>query len=251
MSVMSKIAGSRQKRPEKSHPPTNPMQRKKSKNDGWEQTGPVDGGPQDPVIVPSYSGHVAGCIWRGQDRGILKSRSRYVSMTGWIPSDPAVAWIYLYFPMLAPPVRAGARLCKPYIQRFAMLGHKTENKLIYLRIRLDTMTADEALWLETPSHLLTSTWTSIPAIPPSRCTDDYMPWFLPRTHLWIQNPDRFPRGVQLPTIAPITLNVLLDMVARDLDRDDIDDDAKCMTFFVVFCYLDYGIFFMHSVFLYL
>ncbi|KAI5649856.1 hypothetical protein M9H77_35861 [Catharanthus roseus] len=34
MSVMSKIAGSRQKRPEKSLPPTNPTQRKKSKNDG-------------------------------------------------------------------------------------------------------------------------------------------------------------------------------------------------------------------------
>ncbi|KAI5668595.1 hypothetical protein M9H77_18448 [Catharanthus roseus] len=83
-SDVSKIAGSRQKRPEKSRPPTNPTQRKKSKNDDWEQTGPADGGPQDPVIVPSYSGHVAGCIWHGQ------SRSRYVSMTGWTPSDPAV-----------------------------------------------------------------------------------------------------------------------------------------------------------------
>ncbi|KAI5649889.1 hypothetical protein M9H77_35894 [Catharanthus roseus] len=65
MSVMSKIARLRQKRPEKSHPPTNPTQRKKSKNDDWEQTGPADDGPQDPVIVPSYSGHVAGCIWCG------------------------------------------------------------------------------------------------------------------------------------------------------------------------------------------
>ncbi|KAI5677625.1 hypothetical protein M9H77_08575 [Catharanthus roseus] len=132
------------------------------------------------------------------DRDILKSRSRYVSLIGWTPSDPAVsdldisgssiginaqdsagvadsprcglstdqraacyvlyllgsslftdksgnnvpgklwplvknigfAWIYLYFPMFAPSVRAGARLCKPYIQRFAMFGHKTKNKLI-------------------------------------------------------------------------------------------------------------------------
>ncbi|KAI5682568.1 hypothetical protein M9H77_03796 [Catharanthus roseus] len=77
----------------KSRPPTNPTQRKKSKNDGWEQTGPADGGPQDPVIVPSYSGHVAGCIWRGQDRGILKSRSRYMSLTGWTPSDPDLAGV--------------------------------------------------------------------------------------------------------------------------------------------------------------
>ncbi|KAI5652271.1 hypothetical protein M9H77_29458 [Catharanthus roseus] len=177
-------------------------------------------------------------------------------------------------------VRPGARLCKPHIQRFAMLGHKTENKLIDLRIHLDTMTADEvrwtpyrsdeiidvwvstyhgiiayfdcvkpympdrqrrpannrvymvnnvfieAFWLEAPSPLLTSTWTSIPAIPPSRCTDDYMPWFLPRTHPRIQNPDRLSRGVQLPTIAPITPPVLLDMVARELDRDDIDDATK-------------------------
>ncbi|KAI5664070.1 hypothetical protein M9H77_23393 [Catharanthus roseus] len=84
----------------------------------------------------------------------------------------------------------------------------------------------EALWLEAPSHLLTSTWTSIPAIPPSRCTDDYMPWFLPRTHPQIQNPDRLSRGVQLPTIVPITPQVLLDMAARELDHDDIDDATK-------------------------
>ncbi|KAI5663539.1 hypothetical protein M9H77_22862 [Catharanthus roseus] len=84
----------------------------------------------------------------------------------------------------------------------------------------------EALWLEAPSHLLTSTWTSIPAIPPSRCTDDYMPWFLPRTHPRIKNPYRFPRGVQMPTITPVTPKVLLDIVARELDRDDIDDATK-------------------------
>ncbi|KAI5663197.1 hypothetical protein M9H77_22520 [Catharanthus roseus] len=65
MSVMSKIARSRQKRPEKSHPPTNSMQKKKAKNAGWEQTGPTDGGPQDPILIPSYSGHIAGSIWCG------------------------------------------------------------------------------------------------------------------------------------------------------------------------------------------
>ncbi|KAI5681141.1 hypothetical protein M9H77_02368 [Catharanthus roseus] len=193
--VMSKITGSRQKRPEKSHPPTNPMQRKKSKNGGWEQTGPADGGPQDLVLVPSYSDHVAGSIWRGQDRGILKSRSHCVSLTSWTPSDPTVVqldlaavaesprsglsteqratcyvlylpdsslftyksennvpgklWplvknIYLYFPMFPPPVRPRATLCKLHIQRFAILGHKTENKLLDLLIHLDTMTANKA-----------------------------------------------------------------------------------------------------------
>ncbi|KAI5666635.1 hypothetical protein M9H77_16488 [Catharanthus roseus] len=89
-SDIGKIVGSRQKRPEKSRPPTNPMQRKKSKNDSWEQTGPANGGPHDPVLVPSYSGHITGSIWHGQDRGILKSRSHYVPLTGWTPSDPAV-----------------------------------------------------------------------------------------------------------------------------------------------------------------
>ncbi|KAI5677444.1 hypothetical protein M9H77_08394 [Catharanthus roseus] len=66
MSVISKIARSRQKRPAKSCPPTNPKQRKKAKNDGWEQTVPADGGPQDPVLVPLYSGHITGSMWRGQ-----------------------------------------------------------------------------------------------------------------------------------------------------------------------------------------
>ncbi|KAI5674031.1 hypothetical protein M9H77_14395 [Catharanthus roseus] len=84
----------------------------------------------------------------------------------------------------------------------------------------------EALWLEAPSHLLTCIWISIPAIPPSWYTDDYMPWFLPRTHPRIQNLDKLPRGMQLPTIAHITPQVLLDMVARKLDRDDIDDATK-------------------------
>ncbi|KAI5677677.1 hypothetical protein M9H77_08627 [Catharanthus roseus] len=44
---------------EKSRPTTNPTQRKKATNDGWEQTGPADRGPQDPILVPSYSGHIA------------------------------------------------------------------------------------------------------------------------------------------------------------------------------------------------
>ncbi|KAI5659503.1 hypothetical protein M9H77_28296 [Catharanthus roseus] len=164
--------------------------------------------------------------------------------------------------MFAPVVRLGAKLCKPYIQRFATLGHKSEHKLIDLRIRLDMMTADEVrwtpykpeeitdpympdrivrqfgrvqcipshpirslkhrrpannkvymvknvfieeLWLEAPSHLLMETWTSVPTIPPSWCTDDYMPWFLPRTHPRIQNPERLPCGVQLPSVTPISL----------------------------------------------
>ncbi|KAI5667053.1 hypothetical protein M9H77_16906 [Catharanthus roseus] len=79
--------------PEKSRPPKNPTQRKKAKNDGWEQTGPADKGPQDPVLVPSYSGHIAGSIWRRHERGILKPKSRYVSLIGWTLGDPGLALV--------------------------------------------------------------------------------------------------------------------------------------------------------------
>ncbi|KAI5653513.1 hypothetical protein M9H77_30700 [Catharanthus roseus] len=54
----------------------------------------------------------------------------------------------------------------------------------------------------------------------------YMPWFLPRTHLRIQNPDKLSCGVQLPMAAPITRHVLLEMISRELDCDDIDDAMK-------------------------
>ncbi|KAI5657332.1 hypothetical protein M9H77_26125 [Catharanthus roseus] len=67
---------------------------------------------------------------------------------------------------------------------------------------------------------------SIPDLLPSWCIDDYMPWFLSRTHPRIQNPDRLPYGVQLPTVAPITPHVLLDMISRELNSDDIDDTTK-------------------------
>ncbi|KAI5649635.1 hypothetical protein M9H77_35640 [Catharanthus roseus] len=195
------------------------MQRKKAKNDSWEQTSPANGGPQDPVLVPSYNGHIACSIWRGHDRGILKARtitfdvlhvpaselllaiclcgevaarhyqfphalgemivtlhnvefilgvSSYGNISELDISDSSIgingqdfasiaespgsglskeqraacyvlghnvpgklwplvknAWIYLYFSMFAPPVRPEEKLCKSYIQRFAMLGYKT------------------------------------------------------------------------------------------------------------------------------
>ncbi|KAI5656359.1 hypothetical protein M9H77_25152 [Catharanthus roseus] len=73
MSVMSKIAGSRNKRPEVAHKVPVPTQkRKKLKLSDWEQTGPAEGGPVDPELIPSYGGH---------DRGSLKFRSRYMALT--------------------------------------------------------------------------------------------------------------------------------------------------------------------------
>ncbi|KAI5656436.1 hypothetical protein M9H77_25229 [Catharanthus roseus] len=291
-SVMSKIAGSRQKRPEKSRPPTNPTQRKKSKNDSWEQTGPADGGPQDPVIVLSYSGH---------DRGFLKSRSRYVSLTPRTPiiqrdndnSDSNISINAQDMARVADSPRSGLSTEQraacyvlyllgsllftdksgnnvsgtlwPLVKNVSSVGldilvfsyvctsGESGSKVVQTshpefewvqcipahpirpqehrrpannRVYMVKNVFIKALWLEASSHLLTFTWTSIPAIPPSRCTDDYMPWFLCHTHTRIQNLNRLPRGMQLPTIAPITPHVLLDMVARELDRDDIDDATK-------------------------
>ncbi|KAI5673600.1 hypothetical protein M9H77_13964 [Catharanthus roseus] len=75
--------GSRNKRPEVARDVPAPTQkRKKVKASDWEQTGAAEGGPVDPELIPSYGGHVAGLIWRGQDRGLLKCRSRYMALTG-------------------------------------------------------------------------------------------------------------------------------------------------------------------------
>ncbi|KAI5656432.1 hypothetical protein M9H77_25225 [Catharanthus roseus] len=63
-SVMSKISGSRNKRPNVAREVSAPTQRrKKVKASNWELTGPADRGPVDPELIPSYSGHVAGPIW--------------------------------------------------------------------------------------------------------------------------------------------------------------------------------------------
>ncbi|KAI5647574.1 hypothetical protein M9H77_33579 [Catharanthus roseus] len=58
MSVMSKIAGSRNKRPEVAHKvPTPTQKRKKVKLSDWEQIGPTEEGPVDRELIPSYGGH--------------------------------------------------------------------------------------------------------------------------------------------------------------------------------------------------
>ncbi|KAI5663127.1 hypothetical protein M9H77_22450 [Catharanthus roseus] len=110
-----------------------------------------------------------------------------------------------------------------------MLGHETNNKLIDLRIYLDTMTADEGCqtvwWVQCiPAH---------PIRPQEhrRPTNNrlYMVKNVFIEALWLEAPSHMltlPHSVQLPTIAPITPHVLLDMVARELDRDDTDDAMK-------------------------
>ncbi|KAI5649159.1 hypothetical protein M9H77_35164 [Catharanthus roseus] len=140
-----------------------------------------------------------------------------------------------------------------------MLGYKTKHKLLDIPLRLDMMSVDEvrwtpyrlqkiwdcwacrpannkmyvvrnlfveALWLEAPSHLLIETWTSVPAIPPSACTNDYMQWFLPRSHQRIQNPLNIPRGFYVPVDSPMPPQALLDLVAREARREDAEKEEK-------------------------
>ncbi|KAI5649817.1 hypothetical protein M9H77_35822 [Catharanthus roseus] len=64
MSVMSKFVGSRNKRSEVAHEVPALTQKKKK---------PAEAGPVDPELIPSYGGH---------DRGSLKFRSRYMTLTG-------------------------------------------------------------------------------------------------------------------------------------------------------------------------
>ncbi|KAI5677449.1 hypothetical protein M9H77_08399 [Catharanthus roseus] len=76
MSIMNKISGSRNKRPDVAREVLTPTQKKKKvKASDWEQIGPADRGPIDPELIPSYGGYVAGPIRRAQDHGSLKCRS--------------------------------------------------------------------------------------------------------------------------------------------------------------------------------
>ncbi|KAI5654138.1 hypothetical protein M9H77_31325 [Catharanthus roseus] len=93
------------------------------------------GGPVHLEHIPPYGEH---------DRGSLKCRSHYMALTGWDLTD-AHAWIYLYFPMFALPVR---------------LRIENENKLLDIRLRLDMMTTDEVRWLPYRTQEIQVCWVS-------------------------------------------------------------------------------------------
>ncbi|KAI5678766.1 hypothetical protein M9H77_09716 [Catharanthus roseus] len=88
---------------------------------------------------------------------------------------------------------------------------------------------DRALWLEAPSHLLTETWTSVPTIPLSSCTDDYVDWSLSRSHPRIQNPSNIPRGFHVPVALAMPSQALLDLIAREATREDVDERDRLHT----------------------
>ncbi|KAI5649759.1 hypothetical protein M9H77_35764 [Catharanthus roseus] len=112
----------------------------------------------------------------------------------------------------------GFRQCiPPYPIQSREARRPPNNRMFILR-----NTFVEALWLEAPSHLLTESWTSVPAIPASSYTDDYMDWYLPCTHSRIQNPGNILSGYNVPGAPAMPSKALLDLIARESHRQDID-----------------------------
>ncbi|KAI5654707.1 hypothetical protein M9H77_31894 [Catharanthus roseus] len=91
------------------------------------------------------------------------------------------AWIYLYFPMFAPPFRHSPEGCKPYMQMFPQISYKSERKLLDICLRLDMMTVYEVRWMPYRTQHVhdcwVSTWHSFIAY--FDCVEPYMPdWVL-------------------------------------------------------------------------
>ncbi|KAI5658649.1 hypothetical protein M9H77_27442 [Catharanthus roseus] len=138
-----------------------------------------------------------------------------------------------------------------------MLGYKNEHKLLDILLRLDMMIADEVRWTpyrmqeirdfwvsmwhrfiayfdcvepyiadRASSHSLTESWTSVPARPPSSCLEDYMNWFLTRSHSRIQNPSNIPHGFHVLVDPPMLVEALLDLVASEASREDIGKEER-------------------------
>ncbi|KAI5649723.1 hypothetical protein M9H77_35728 [Catharanthus roseus] len=138
-----------------------------------------------------------------------------------------------------------------------MLGYKNKHKLLDIRLRLDMMTVDEVRWTpyrmqeirdcwvstwhgliayfdcvqpympdRASSHLLIESWTSVQAFLPNFCTEDYMDWFLPRSHPRIQNPSNIPRGFHIPVDPPMQAEALLDLVASEASQEDIRKEER-------------------------
>ncbi|KAI5666162.1 hypothetical protein M9H77_16015 [Catharanthus roseus] len=204
---------SRNKRPEVAHDVPAPIQKRKKVNaSDWEQTGAVE-----------------------RDRGLLKCRSRYMALTGWDLTDSQAQPLasgsgvdILVFSHVCTPFRHSSEECKPYIQMFLTIGYKNENKLLDIRLRLDMMTTDEVQWIPYRTQDIrvgyphgTESWTSVPAIPASSCTDDCIGWYLSRTHPRIQNPENIPSGYNVLVAPTMPLKALLDLIACEFFIDRI------------------------------
>ncbi|KAI5677718.1 hypothetical protein M9H77_08668 [Catharanthus roseus] len=232
--------------------------------DDDQDEGDDAGDEEQPVPVAPASGsdgrpHHGKGKWLMQDRDSLKCRSHYMALTSWELND-VQALIYLYFPMSAPPAREiracwvstwhefvayvdyvesymldwilrqfGYRQCIPAHPIQPQEARRLPNNRMYV-LRNTFM---EALWLEAPSHLLTESWTSVPAIPSSSGTDYYMGWYLPCSHPRIQNPENIPSGFHVPVAPVMSLQALLDLIAHEATREDLEDNEFRRTMNIV------------------
>ncbi|KAI5654119.1 hypothetical protein M9H77_31306 [Catharanthus roseus] len=145
MWVMSKFAGSRNKRTEVARDVSAPTQkRKKVKASDWEQTEAAERG------FNALEFHAVATS--------RQTSYSHQELVGWW--SLLEVWIYLYFPMFTPPFRHSPEGCKPYIQMFPTIGYKNESKLLDIRLRLDMMTADEVRWILYRSQDVRDCWVS-------------------------------------------------------------------------------------------
>ncbi|KAI5661823.1 hypothetical protein M9H77_21146 [Catharanthus roseus] len=92
-----------------------------------------------------------------------------------------------------------------------MLGHKTKHKLIYLCIRLDMMTADKVRWTPYRSNEITDCPCSTTILVHRRLRALVSP---PHSSKDSKSEKALPQ------------RVLVDMISRKVDHDDIDDATK-------------------------
>ncbi|KAI5650134.1 hypothetical protein M9H77_36139 [Catharanthus roseus] len=240
--------GSRNKRPEVAPEVPAPTQkRKKVKPSDWKQTSLAEGGPVDLEPIPSYGGHVAGLIWRGHDRAELHavSTNRQTSLSPCVRtacylqyilgssffSDktgnivPARLWSLLQDVSSVGRnlVQASRVDAKELAGCWSLLEPQEARRPPNNRMYVLRNTFVEALWLEAPSHLLTETWTSVLGIPLSSYTDDYIGWYLPRSQPRIQNHGNIPSVFHLPVALIMPPQALLDLIAREATREDLED----------------------------
>ncbi|KAI5672476.1 hypothetical protein M9H77_12840 [Catharanthus roseus] len=201
MSMTSKIAGSRQKRPEKSRPPTNPTQRKKAMHDVWEQTGPADGGPQDPVIISSYS----GLIVSGVDSSLFtdKSGNNVPGKLGPLVKNVcSISFDILVFSYVCPNSETGSKVVKAVYPEVCDIGIQNGAQINRYphSFRLDDR----------------------------RRGQPYMPDRVVRQFGWVQCIPAYPIR-PLEHHRPVNNGqymFLLDMISREVDADDVDLDTK-------------------------
>ncbi|KAI5657806.1 hypothetical protein M9H77_26599 [Catharanthus roseus] len=106
-------------------------------------------------------------------------------------------------------------------------GYENENILLDIRLRLDVMTADEVRWVSYRMQEIRTCWVSTwhGFIIYFDCVEPYMPDRVLRqfSHPRIQNLGNIPSGFRLPVALVMPPQALLDLIAREASREDLQD----------------------------